>query len=82
MVNRNRHNDDGNGWSEYRRLVMNELERLNEVMEHLREDVQKVDDNVMSLKMKASMWGAAAGTIVAGFLQLIPFLVNRIMGKQ
>ena len=45
-----------NGWSEYEKLVMYRLDELAEITTKLREDV-------MQLKIRSSLWGAAAGAI-------------------
>ena len=52
-----------NGWAEWSRFVLKELERLGESCESLRKDIQMLRDDVIMLKTKTAMWGAIAGTI-------------------
>lgn len=69
---RDRDRDKKNGWDEYRLLVVRELERLNEEIVGMRVDLQKLDRDVLSLKIKASIWGAVAGFAVT----MIPTIVR------
>lgn len=50
-------------WPEYRRLVISELERLNETLVNIQKEFAKVRTEVELLKLKASVWGVAAGAI-------------------
>ena len=52
-----------NGWSEWSKFVLKELERLAEVCESMRKDIQAIRDDVVMLKTKTAMWGAMAGAI-------------------
>ena len=65
-----------NGWSEYRRLVLSELERLHKGQLELRNEIAqlrrdtatelaKVRSDIAMLKIKSGVWGAAAGLIPA-----------------
>ncbi len=54
-----------NGWIEYRRLVLSELERLNEGQEETRDEVRAIRTDIATLKVKSGLWGAAAGVIPA-----------------
>lgn len=56
---------EDNPWSEYRRLVLNELERLNQNFEHLQKSVDAANVNIAMLKVKAGAWGAMAGLMTA-----------------
>jgi hypothetical protein len=67
-------NPEANGWGEYRKLVVHELERLSNEIAGLRGDLQKVDRDVLSLKIKAGIWGGVAGTILGVVIRLIPAL--------
>lgn len=60
-------------WREYQRLVLSELERLGQAIEHLdrkidtfrREDIAQLSIKVAMLEVRAGLWGALAGTIFA-----------------
>ena len=62
--------DEHNGWTEYSRLVLSELKRLDQDIKDLRTEVRAVHDDVLGLKIKAGLWGAvgAAVPIAIGFM--------------
>jgi hypothetical protein len=62
-----------NGWKEYSKMVLNELERLGKQQEQIQKDVHKISLNIVELKVKASMWGMMAG--------LIPGIIAYILKK-
>jgi len=55
--------NEQNGWKEYQRLVLSELERHSSLIESLRSDVAQVRTDIAMLKVKSGIWGAIAGTI-------------------
>jgi len=50
-------------WVEYRKLVLAELERLNDEVERLQNTQQKLRDAQIELKIRASFLGLLAGAI-------------------
>jgi hypothetical protein len=52
-----------NGWGEYKRLILSEIHDIKEAVEDVRLDQIKLLVEVERLKIKASLWGAAAGAI-------------------
>jgi len=56
---------NSNGWGEWSKHVLLELERLNRCYEDLRVDVQKIHIELAQLKVKAGLWGGVAGAIPA-----------------
>lgn len=71
-----------NGWTEWSKFVLKELERLNECYEQLRidmtgsflqirEEIAKVRIEVGMLKVKAGVWGLLGGLIPAIGILLI-----------
>jgi hypothetical protein len=52
-----------NGWSEYEKLVLNELERHNNLIEGIREDVSDIRSEIAMLKVKSGLWGMLGATI-------------------
>jgi len=52
-------------WVEYRRLVMNSLERLDEKVVQLNATQDLIRLDIVRLKTKASMWGGLAGAVAA-----------------
>ena len=63
-----------NGWNEWSKHILSELERLNSSYENLMKEVIRINDQTMkdmhalkvdlaTLKVKASVWGAIAGSV-------------------
>lgn len=57
--------NEASGWSAYERLVMNKLETLETRVDAVDEKVVLLRIDVAQLKVKAGVWGAAAGMIPA-----------------
>lgn len=58
------------GWGEYQRLVLAELERLDKSVKELHSKVEDLRGDVKVLYFKSGMWGAVAG-LIPGVLALI-----------
>ena len=56
---------NANGWGEWGKHVLKELERLNECYERLHTDVAGIKTDIATLKVKSGMWGAIAGMVPA-----------------
>ncbi len=56
--------EDG-GWDEYRRLVVDTLDRLDHNIGDLKKSVDVANINIAMLKVKAGFWGALGG-LMAG----------------
>lgn len=76
--------DTGNGWGEYRKLVMTEIDRLareirhernnaKQVQQHLWDQMLRVEKEVATLKVKCGIWGLVGG--------LIPVVTALLMTK-
>lgn len=52
-----------NGWSEYEKLVLNELERHNNLIEGIRKDVSDIRSEIAMLKVKSGLWGMMGAAI-------------------
>lgn len=52
-----------NGWPEWSRFVLKELERFNECYEAQTKLIQAIQIEVAMLKVKSGIWGFAAGFI-------------------
>jgi hypothetical protein len=59
-----------NGWGEYKRLVLAQLESLTDEVRSLRDEVAKLRVDVGQLKVQAAGWGVVAG---AGISLLLRF---------
>lgn len=58
-------NDQPNGWPEYKKLVMAELERINEQLGGMNKRLNRIEVEIGMLKVKAGVWGVAGGLIPA-----------------
>ncbi len=81
--------EQGAGWLEYRRLVLNELERLDEAIKNLDKKLDERDKaqdvkvsainlELLTLKIKASVYGALAGAIFSALVAIGSALLYRI----
>ena len=73
------------GWDEYRRLVLSELERLDKAVKEsdksdavaiskLLVDVTRLREDVVALKIKAGIWGILGGVITTIGAILLKFV--------
>lgn len=73
------------GWDEYRRLILSELERLDESVKESRKseleaiqkllmDITKLREDVVTLKVKAGVWGILGGVITTLGAILLKFV--------
>ena len=65
-----------NGWNQWSKHVLKELERLNEVMERLEAKLNEVEKDLVMLKVKSGVWGLIGGAIPAVSI-LIMWLVKK-----
>ena len=64
-----------NGWNEWSKYVLKELERLNDYQMELNKKVDKLLIDTTTMKVKASLFGALAGAVPA-IIMLIVWLVR------
>lgn len=57
--------NESGGWSAYEKLVMDKLETLEDRIDSVDEKVVLLRIDVAQLKVKAGVWGAAAGMVPA-----------------
>jgi hypothetical protein len=67
-------------WAEYRRLILSELRRLHTENQRLSSKIDNLRDDVLSLKIKASLWGAAAGALPA-LIAIVWSIVSSIISR-
>lgn len=58
-------NTTGNGWDEWRRHVLLEMDRLGKACETHNTQLGEIKAAVEALKVKAGTWGAVAGLVTA-----------------
>lgn len=66
------HEEDG--WVEWRRYVLKELERLGDCLERLDKKFSGIREDVVMLKVKSGIWGVIGGVIVLGCGALVWFI--------
>lgn len=65
--------DITNGWNEYSKLVLKELERLSLTQEKILEDMHRMKTEMAVQKMKNSLLGMLAGAIAGGITWAIQY---------
>jgi hypothetical protein len=68
---------DTNGWAEYKRQVLFQLEELNKVAKELNDKIDSLKEDVIILKVKAGFYGAVGGVVVSIIISLIMHLLTR-----
>ncbi len=66
--------ESDNGFNEYKRLLLAELERLDNSVKVLGEKLDKVQIEIATLKVKSGAWGALGAMIPIGLAMLVYFL--------
>ena len=66
-----------NGWGEWGKHVLLELQRLNTCMYQQNEHITGMREAMATLKVQAGIWGAVAGAIPATVALIILFLQGR-----
>ena len=65
------HHEGGNGWTEYKRLVINELERTNRRLDIMDKRLARIERNVVVLQTKAATWAAGIAIVISGGIGLL-----------
>lgn len=52
-----------NGWKEWSKYVLKELERLSKAQKEMNDTLILIQRDIAGLQVKAGLWGAAAGAI-------------------
>lgn len=53
----------GNGWTQYQKLVLAELERHSESLDALEDHLSRLEIEIATLKVKAGAWGLMGGLV-------------------
>ena len=69
-----------NGWAEWSRFVLKELERLNGCYDDINEKVGLIREEIVALKIKAGVWGLIGGMIPVA-VGLMIYLLKEIISK-
>ena len=65
------HQGGTNGWQEYKRLVVNELDRANNRLDLLDKRLNHIDRSITELKTKMYVISGATAMIFSGILSLL-----------
>ena len=71
--------EKNNGWHEWSRYVLKELERLNVNQEEMNEKITNILIEIGMLKVKAGVWGLVGGAIPVIGVGLI-WLISKAVG--
>jgi hypothetical protein len=65
------HNGGTNGWAEYKRLVINELERANHRLDMMDKRLGRMEKHITVLQTKAAAWAAGLAITISGGMTLL-----------
>ena len=65
------------GWNEWSRHVLSELERLDGGIQKLVEISNSIRVDIATLKVKASIWGAISGIVIVLTSVLLQFFLKK-----
>jgi hypothetical protein len=63
-----------NGWHEWSKHVLKELERLSDSCERMEAQLSALKGDIVMLKVKSGMWGLVAGAIPTAIMLAIKYL--------
>jgi hypothetical protein len=63
-----------NGWNEWSRHVLAELERLNNCIICLEKDTRQMYEEIAMLKVKSGLWG-----LIGGLLPTVALLLHKLL---
>lgn len=73
MAERNYGNGD---FSEYRRLILDRLDRLEDEVQGVSRTVARIENDLTALKIRAGLWGAIAGAL-PGLIAAVVYYLTR-----
>ena len=62
---------NSNGWDQYKRLVIHELENTNSRLERMDKRLARIERNITILQTKAATWAAGIAIIISGGVSLL-----------
>ena len=60
-----------NGWTEYKRLVLNELERTNHRLDMVDKRLLKIERHLAIVQTKVATWAAGIALIISGGMSFL-----------
>lgn len=65
-----------NGWNEWSKYVLKELERLSDCYEGIRGDITDIKTEIATLKVKAGIWGAVGAMVPIAIMLVVQLLMG------
>ena len=65
------HQGHSNGWDQYKRLVIHELENTNTRLGQMDKRLAKIERSIVVLQTKAATWAAGIAIIISGGISLL-----------
>ena len=65
------HSGNSNGWQEYKRRVINELERTNHRLDMVDRRLARLEKHITILNTKATMWSAGVAVFISVGISLL-----------
>lgn len=67
-----------NGWSEYKNKIEYQLTELNAGYKEIVQEIRKIREDLVMLKVKSGLWGATAGFILSLIVGIITALIAKL----
>jgi len=64
-------NGGTNGWAEYKRLVISELERANHRLDMMDKRLSRLEKHLTVLQTKAAAWAAGLAIVISGSMSFL-----------
>lgn len=68
--------DEANSWTEYRRLVLSEIERLFTAQQQTALRLKQLEQDMAVAKAKAGIYGGLAGLLLGGAASIVAALIK------
>lgn len=60
-----------NGWAEHKNLVIYRLDTQDEKLDHIQDQLEKINADINQFKGSARVWGAISGLVMAAVMELL-----------
>jgi hypothetical protein len=71
---------DSNGWNEYQKLVLSQLETHGQKLEEIEKAQTQILVELAGLKVKASAWGGFVGGVTSVLIAGVSVLLKMLVG--
>ena len=70
--------NSNNDWDHYQIFVLHELQRMNTAINEQVKALNKFNERLLKLEVKASLWGGLAGAAIVGAAEVLKFVLLKI----